>query len=189
MLTTEPKTNLLQHFSSLSDIEKDAYLDELNDDECSEFLDDWQRFEYEQAAEETSLTNIEKRRIASADANRRRREIECTVTIPQLTDKERKRREELEADNEAWIWEMCGPKSGLLEPFTRAFTQQQADMIHEFGESLEHGGDSLLLASRGEGKTSYLRCMVWKSIATGVIDFIVFVFCPHPLKGSFKSSN
>lgn len=143
-------------------------------------IDQFGKFEYEQAAEETELANIEKRRLASADANRRRREIECTVNIPRLTDRERKHREELEADNEAWIWEMCGPKSGLLEPFTRAFTSQQADMIHEFAESLKHGGDSLLLASRGEGKTSYLRCMVWKSIATGVIDFIAFVSATGP---------
>jgi len=181
MLTTEQTHNLLQHFNSLSDIEKTNALDKLDEaGELDDFLDQLQRFEYEQAAEETELTNVEKRRLASADANRRRREIECTVTIPQLTDKERKRREELEADNESWIWEMCGPKSGLLEPFTRAFTQQQADMIHEFSECLQHGGDSLLLASRGEGKTSYLRCMVWKSIATGVIDFIVFVSATGP---------
>jgi len=128
----------------------------------------------------TTTTYAQRRREQSAEANRRRRKSEATVIIPPLTDQERKRRDELEADNEAWIWEMCGPKSGLLEPFTHAFTQQQADMIHEFAESLRHGGDSLLLASRGEGKTSYLRCMVWKSIATGVIDFIAFVSATGP---------
>jgi hypothetical protein len=128
----------------------------------------------------TTSTYAQRRREQSAEANRRRRKSDATVIIPPLTDQERKYREQLEADHEAWIWEMCGPKSGLLEPFTRAFTQQQADMIHEFAESLKHGGDSLLLASRGEGKTSYLRCMVWKSIATGVIDFIAFVSATGP---------
>jgi len=128
----------------------------------------------------TTSTYAQRRREQSAEANRRRRKSDATVIIPPLTDQERSYREKLEADHEAWIWEMCGPKSGLLEPFTRAFTQQQADMIHEFAESLKHGGDSLLLASRGEGKTSYLRCMVWKSIATGVIDFIAFVSATGP---------
>jgi len=152
----------------------------LNDEQLEQFIEELKRDEYVQQSQETELTNIEKRRLASADANRRRRESEATVIIPWLTDAERQRREQLEADHEAWIWEMCGPKSGILEPFTRAFTQQQAQMIADFGEILTHGGDELLLASRGEGKTSYLRCMVWKAIATGVIDFIAFISATGP---------
>ena len=180
MLTTELTNEELQHLQSLSESEKHDFLAMLEPEDLDSVISQLEKFEYEQAAEETELTNIEKRRLASADANRRRREIECTVNIPRLTDPERKHREELEADDEAWIWEMCGPKSGLLEPFTRAFTQQQAEMIAEFSEALRHGGDSLMLASRGEGKTSYLRCMVWKSIATGIIDFIAFVSATGP---------
>ena len=152
----------------------------LNDEQLEQFIEELKRDEYVQQSQETELTNIEKRRLASADANRRRRESEATVIIPWLTDAERQRREQLEADNEAWIWEMCGPKSGILEPFTRPFTPQQAQMIADFGEILNHGGDELLLASRGEGKTSYLRCMVWKAIATGVIDFIAFISATGP---------
>jgi len=155
-------------------------LSTLNQEQLDEFIQDLSREEYANQSIETELTNIEKRRLASADANRRRRESEATVIIPWLSDAERQRREKLEADNEAWIWEMCGPKSGILEPFTRAFTQQQAQMIADFGEILRHGGDELLLASRGEGKTSYLRCMVWKAIATGVIDFIAFISATGP---------
>lgn len=70
---------------------------------------------------------------------------------------------------------MCGPDSGIREPFTRDFTTQQRDMIAAYSDTLKNGGDELMLASRGEGKTSYLRCMVWKSIAQGIVDFIAFI--------------
>jgi len=155
--------------------EKAEFFQGLNQDELDSVIEQLEKFRYDQQAEETQKTNLEKRRLASADANRKRRETEATVIIPWLTDAERKRREELESDNEAWIWEMCGPKSGILEPFTRKFTGQQSQMIADFAEILKHGGDELLLASRGEGKTSYLRCMVWKAIASGIIDFIAFI--------------
>ena len=61
----------------------------LEPEDLDSVISQLEKFEYEQAAEETELTNIEKRRLASADANRRRREIECTVNIPRLTDPER----------------------------------------------------------------------------------------------------
>lgn len=135
---------------------------------------------YDQRAEETAHANLDKRRAQSADINRRNRAAGSTVTIPSLSDQERRTREKLEADNEAWIWEMCGPKSGILEPFTRSFTSQQSQMIGDFSDILKHGGDELILASRGEGKTSYLRVMVWKSVSQGLIDFIAFISATGP---------
>lgn len=95
--------------------------------------------------------------------------------IPEVSKRDRRTRQQLEADSEAWIWKMCGPKSGLREPLTRRFTSQQAEMIGAFSQTLANGGDELILASRGEGKTSYLRCMVWKTIAQGLVDFVAFI--------------
>lgn len=53
-------------------------------------------------------------------------------------------------------------------------------MIGAFEQTLRDGGDELILASRGEGKTSYLRCMVWKTIASGLSDFIAFIGATGP---------
>lgn len=125
--------------------------------------------------EKTKGASLDKRRASSANANRKRTAAGSTVVIPELSEADRARRLELEADNEAWIWEMCGPDSGIREPFTRAFTTQQKDMIAAYSDTLLNGGDELMLASRGEGKTSYLRCMVWKSISQGLCDFIAFI--------------
>lgn len=114
-------------------------------------------------------------RAASREANRRRRAADSTVEIPVLSSYLRKKRERLEADPEAWTWEMCGPKSGILEPLTRKFTSQQSQMIGAYQETLQNGGDEMLLASRGEGKTCYLRAMIWKSVSEGTLDFAAFI--------------
>jgi len=115
------------------------------------------------------------RRAQSAEINKQRRVEGSTVQIPELSADARRKRKKLEADSEAWIWEMCGPKSRISEPFKRKFTSQQCEMIGTFEQTLRSGGDEMILASRGEGKTSYLRCMVWKTIASGVCDFIAFI--------------
>jgi len=176
MLTIELTSEEIEHLLSLNESEQEEFWGQIPESDISSVMDQLRKGgEYVAQSQETELTNEERRRIADAASKARKRASESTVVIPSLTDAERQRREQLEADNEAWIWEMCGPKSGILEPFTRSFTQQQAQMIADFHEILTHGGDELLLASRGEGKTSYLRCMVWKSIATGVIDFIAFI--------------
>jgi len=119
--------------------------------------------------------SLSERREQSARIHKQRRAEESTVHIPELSTADRKKRQKLEADSEAWIWEMCGPKSGIREPFTRKFTSQQCEMIGAFEDTLKSGGDEMILASRGEGKTSYLRCMVWKTIACGLCDFIAFI--------------
>lgn len=124
-----------------------------------------------------SLTD---RRAQSAAINKLRRIEGSTVDIPRLTPTARKRRERLEADSEAWVWEMCGPKSGIREPLSRKFTSQQSEMIGTFEQALTHGGDDLVLASRGEGKTSYLRIMTWKAVSQGVVDFIAFISATGP---------
>ena len=119
--------------------------------------------------------SLDDRRAQSARINQQRRIEGSTVVIPVLSTAERKTRAKLEADSEAWIWEMCGPKSGIRQPLTRKFTSQQSEMIGAFSETLRDGGDELILASRGEGKTCYLRAMVWKTIASGGCDFIAFI--------------
>jgi len=116
-----------------------------------------------------------KQKDASRVSMRKKRAFDSTVEIPKLTKRQKAKRAQLEADSEAWIWEMCGPRSGILEPLTRMFTSQQSQMIGAYEETLKHGGDELLLASRGEGKTTYLRAMVWKSIAQGLVDFAAFI--------------
>jgi len=102
-LTTEPNQSLSLQFNSLSDSEKQSFLETLNPEQLEHFIQDLKQDEYSQQSRETELTNIEKRRLASADANRRRRESEATVVIPWLTDAERQRRGKLEADNEAFM--------------------------------------------------------------------------------------
>lgn len=133
-----------------------------------------------QQLEKTKGASLSDRREQSARINKQKRIEGSTVDIPDLTTDERRKRLKLEADSEAWIWEMCGPKSGIREPFTRKFTSQQCEMIGAFEQTLRDGGDELILASRGEGKTSYLRCMVWKTIACGLSDFIAFIGATGP---------
>ena len=70
---------------------------------------------------------------------------------------------------------MMGPKSGILEPLTRLFTSQQSDMIATYSNVCEYGGDEMVLASRGEGKTTYLRGMILKGTSEGKVGFAVFV--------------
>lgn len=133
-----------------------------------------------QQLEKTKGASLSDRRAQSARINKQRRIESSTVTIPELSTSDRKTRKKLEADSEAWIWTMCGPKSRIREPLTRKFTSQQSEMIGAFEQTLRDGGDELILASRGEGKTSYLRCMVWKTIAQGGCDFIAFIGATGP---------
>ncbi len=180
MLTIELTSSELKHLQSLSESEKAEFFEGLETDDLDSVIEQMEAFGYDQRQEETAQSNIDKRRESWSDSKRKARAAGSTVIIPPLTDQERSYREQLEADNEAWIWEMCGPKSGIREPFTRKFTSQQSQMIGDFGEILQHGGDELLLASRGEGKTSYLRCMVWKCVAQGMVDFIAFISATGP---------
>lgn len=133
-----------------------------------------------QKLERKKGASVGDRRAQSAAIHKRARAEGSTVAIPELSTEDRKQRARLEADSEAWIWEMCGPKSGIREPFTRKFTSQQCEMIGAFEQTLRDGGDELILASRGEGKTSYLRCMVWKTISQGGCDFIAFIGATGP---------
>ena len=134
-----------------------------------------------------SIATADERRAQSAAINKQRRIEGSTVLIPKLTTAERKMRAKLEADSEAWIWAMCGPKSGIREPLTRKFTSQQCEMIGAFEETLCDGGDEMILASRGEGKTCYLRAMVWKTVAQGLCDFIAFIGATGP--DAFNSAD
>lgn len=165
----------IESLISLPEQEQAAVIGLLSPEEAESLADSMASHHRESQIQKTKGANLDKRRASSAEANRKRAAAGSTVVIPDLSDADRKRREQLEADNEAWIWEMAGPKSGIREPLTRPFTSQQSEMIGGYGETLKHGGDELILASRGEGKTSYLRFMIWKSTVQGLVDFAAFV--------------
>lgn len=160
--------------------QQDRIVSKLNPAEKKSLVSAIQNHHRESQVERTKGASLDKRRAQSAEIHKRRRMEGSTVTIPILSSTDRKTRQKLEADSEAWIWKMCGPKSGIREPFSRKFTSQQCEMIGTFEQTLKNGGDELILASRGEGKTSYLRCMVWMTIATGMCDFIAFIGATGP---------
>lgn len=170
----------IESLISLEPMEQGRIVSKLNPEEKKSLVSAIQSHHRNRQLEKTKGANLDKRRAQSAEANRRRAAAGSTVTIPALSSADRKLRQKLEADSEAWIWKMCGPKSGIREPFTRKFTSQQCDMIGTFEQTLKNGGDELTLASRGEGKTSYLRCMVWKTVAAGHCDFIAFIGATGP---------
>lgn len=115
------------------------------------------------------------RRESSNKANKERTKEDQTVVIPELSDEQYVRRKQLESDPEAWVWEICGPRSGIDKPLTYEFVVQQQEMIRVYDETLRHGGDELILASRGEGKTTYFRMMILKTIADGTVDFAALI--------------
>lgn len=164
----------------LDEAEQIQVLDSLSSEDRIALADAISGHHRNQQVEKTRGASLSDRRSQSARINKQRRIEGSTVEIPELSEADRRARLALEADSEAWIWEMCGPKSGIREPFTRKFTSQQSEMIGAFEQTLKDGGDELILASRGEGKTSYLRCMVWKTIACGLSDFIAFIGATGP---------
>lgn len=175
MPTTEWTKDEIESLISLPEQEQLRFLESLTATEQESLTRAMGQNQREAQEKKTKKANIEKRRQSSAEANRKRTAAGSTVVIPELSVEDRKRRAELEADNEAWVWEMCGPKSGIRKPLTRKFTSQQCVMIGSYDDTLRHGGDELILASRGEGKTTYLRAMVWKSIVEGLVDFVGFI--------------
>ncbi len=106
-----------------------------------------------------------------AEDNTRRSQ---TVVIPTASRAERVRRRRLEADPPAWIWESFGPASGLPNPLTRPFTDQDLEMIEGFFQCLKFGGDELTLCSRGGGKTSRLRECITLALLSGVLKYAVY---------------
>jgi hypothetical protein len=69
---------------------------------------------------------------------------------------------------------MFGPKCGLIKPLTRPFTSQDSEMICSFFESLKYGGDELVLASRGGGKTTNLRECLVAVLLQGLLTYGVY---------------
>ena len=127
------------------------------------------------AASEKTIEKQHEERQKKAVSNRAKRAAAKDVWIEPLTDKQRQKRERLEQDPEAWICEIAGPKSGIESPLTYSLVEQQLAMLDGFNETMMYGGDELVLASRGEGKTTYLRLECLRSMSKGVIDFIAFI--------------
>lgn len=66
-----------------------------------------------------------------------------------------------------------GPESGVADPFTYSFTEQQREMIRAIGDAIRYGGDQALAASRGEGKTTLFERLLLKYTLQGVLSFSV----------------
>ncbi len=93
------------------------------------------------------------------------------VIIPPCDD--RKRREHLEQDDEAWLRYYFGEGSGCPDPFWYEFTFQQQEMIAAIRQAILYGGDQSIAASRGEGKTTVCERLLLKYTLAGVINFSV----------------
>lgn len=178
--TSEWTKDEIESLFCLEKDQQDLVLSRLSEKERASLALAIQKHHRNQQLEQTTGGSQRERRAQYAESKKLARIKGSTVAIPDLSDADRKIRQQLEADSEAWIWTMCGPGSGIREPFTRKFTSQQCEMIGAFEQTLRDGGDELILASRGEGKTSYLRCMVWKTIASGLCDFIAFIGATGP---------
>lgn len=188
MQTTQEWTREeIESLLCLEEMEQQRVLSSLTAEEKQSLASAIQSHHRTSQVERLKGASLSDRRKQSADINKQRRIEGSTITIPVLSKEDRKARQKLEADSEAWIWKMCGPKSGIREPFSRKFTSQQCEMMGTFEQTLKDGGDELILASRGEGKTSYLRCMVWKTIASGMCDFIAFIGATGP--DAFNSAD
>ena len=109
------------------------------------------------------------------------------VIVPRCAD--RKRRERLERDDEAWLMYYCGVGSGLerFDNGTREnvfwydFTEQQREMIRVIRNAILYGGDQALAATRGEGKTTIFRRMLMKYTLQGEINCSVLFCATGPL--------
>lgn len=86
---------------------------------------------------------------------------------------DRKRRLDLEADDEAWLLYYFGADSGMEDPFTYRFTFQQRQMIDAIASAVIHRGDQAIAASRGEGKTTIFERLVLKYTLAGMLKFAV----------------
>lgn len=95
------------------------------------------------------------------------------VTIPPCAD--RARRERLEADDIVWLMHYFGPESGVKDPYTYSFTDQQLEMADTIKSAILDGGDQALAASRGEGKTTLLERLIVKYTLQGVLSFSVLL--------------
>lgn len=107
------------------------------------------------------------------DAQRKREQRAETKTVIVPPCKNRKRRERLESDDEAWLLWYFAPDSESNSPFTYDFTGQQKEMIAAIRRAIIEGGDQALAASRGEGKTTLFERLLLKYTLQGLIKFSV----------------
>lgn len=118
------------------------------------------------------------------DAIRKREERlrQQTIQIPQCADKRRRNR--LEKNDEAWLRYYFGPGCELEDVFTYEFTAQQKEMIRAISESLDYGLDQAIAASRGEGKSTITERLVLKKHLEGKVDYSVILQATGPLASS-----
>ena len=121
------------------------------------------------------IDNRADRLESSRTANRKRKASDQTVVIPRLDPDDIAERQRLESNTVDWIWVMFGPDSGIQEPLSYKLVDQQQQMVSAYDDALKYSSAEMVLASRGEGKTTYFRAMFLNSLARGVIDFAVFL--------------
>ena len=101
------------------------------------------------------------------------------VQVRRLTREQKKRRKELEADDEAWL------RYFFPELFWYEFTKQQKKMIAGIRRAITRGGDQAIAASRGEGKTTLAEMLALKHVLTGAVAFVLLL---HSTGGKAQDS-
>jgi hypothetical protein len=117
------------------------------------------------------LTGKAGERSRDVDRKRQKRQEQKLIIVPQCEN--RSRREELEADDVAWLMHYFGPASEVKDPFTYEFTSQQRQIIEDFRNAIIYGGDQAEAASRGEGKTTIIERLDTKYTLQGVLSYSV----------------
>lgn len=113
------------------------------------------------AAKKTSSTERQRDQIRRREERRANKIVE----VPRCKDKRRRNR--LEKDDEAWLRYYCA------DVFWYDFTDQQRAMIAAIRSAVQLGGDQALAASRGEGKTTLCERLLLKYALQGLVKFSV----------------
>lgn len=128
----------------------------------------------------SKLTENERGKARKAES----RLLAKIVEIPQLSAEDRAFREELEKDDEEWLWFFFSKDSGTRKPFWYRFTRQQKKMIREIGQVIKYRFDKAIAAARGEGKSTYCIRTILKHVLTGAVNFAVLCAATGPLASS-----
>lgn len=122
-----------------------------------------------QSTDDTLQDEIDKLRSADRDRKRQQRINDSIIYIPRCED--RKRRDDLEQDDIAWLMWYFGEGSNTERPYTYEFTEQQREMIAAIRYAIQYGGDQAIAASRGEGKSTNCQRLLLKCALAGEVDY------------------
>lgn len=119
-----------------------------------------------------STPKDENRRSYKAGWSRDKRKAGVIVHVPALSPADRAERLRREADDELWLRSYWSAFS--LDSFY-SLSPQQRQMMADFREALESGGDRAVAASRGEGKTTLCTALAVKYLLAGRLRFVIFL--------------